>query len=269
MRKLDIGAAISGAFDLYAKNWQLLITLSLLVYAVVGVLVAIFLGVLFTSVTAAAVLSIVLLVLGLLASYLVQGMTILAVADMERGASDISIGSLLGRAQSRLGALIGTSLLAALGIMVGMVLLVVPGIYLMVMWAFVAVIVMLEGISGGTALSRSKEIVSGNGWMMLLLLIIVAVIGGVANGVIGGIVRGISPSLVLDQFLGFVVPGAIVGPFGALVSVLAYRQLTGGVDGGSAAQPAPATTADAAAAPVQPSAPGQSETPPPPASPLS
>jgi hypothetical protein len=275
MRRLDIGAALSGAMDLYAKHWQLLLTLSLTIYGAIGVAMAIILGLLLTGAGAFALFAagMVLIAVGIIANYLVQGMMILAVNDLMTGVQNISVGKLFERATPRMGALFVTSLLAGLGVLVGLIFLVVPGIYLAVMWAFAAPVVMLERRSAGDALGRSKSIVEGNGWAMLGLIVIVGIITSLANKILGGILAGVSPNDVLDQFLRFVVPGAIVGPFSALVSLNAYHQLADGDSGdrGNAVATAPTSIPAAPAQPIahmpaEPTGPIEPELPP---SPLS
>ena len=59
---------------------------------------------------------------------------------------------------SRLGALIWTSILMGLAIMGGLILLVVPGILCMLWFGLAQHVVVLEGLSGGKALGRSRQL---------------------------------------------------------------------------------------------------------------
>jgi hypothetical protein len=90
-----------------------------------------------------------------------------------------TIGAALGRAGSVFAPLLGTSLLAGLLIGLGLVACVVPGIIFAIWYAFVSQVVVLEHLSGGAALSRSKELGSGHVgrlFGLIVLLIIISVI---------------------------------------------------------------------------------------------
>ena len=55
-------------------------------------------------------------------------------------------------------------LLAAVGVALGLLLLVIPGIYLAVRWFFVPQAVVVENARGPAALRRSRELTSGTWW---------------------------------------------------------------------------------------------------------
>ena len=58
--------------------------------------------------------------------------------------------------------LVGTYLLYFLGILLGLALLVIPGLYLLVAWMLATQVVVLEGLAGPKALSRSRELLQGH-----------------------------------------------------------------------------------------------------------
>ncbi len=68
--------------------------------------------------------------------------------------------------------LIGTSMLSGLIILVGLALLVVPGIYLMLCYMLITQVIVLERTYGMAALSRSKELVSGHIGRMLGIMLV-------------------------------------------------------------------------------------------------
>src|SRR5262249_43854125 len=84
----------------------------------------------------------------------------------------VSIGDAFRFALNRFLPLFGTNLLAGLGIVFGLMCC-VPGIYLWVIWAFVSQIVVMENLSGSTALSRSKGLVQGYFWNVFGVLFLV------------------------------------------------------------------------------------------------
>jgi hypothetical protein len=88
-------------------------------------------------------------------------------------------------------ALLGTALLATLGILVGFILLVLPGLYLMVAWQLVTPIVMLEGIAGSPALSRSSDLLRGHLWRAFGIIMLSVIIVALLNSVLPLLVSGI------------------------------------------------------------------------------
>jgi len=79
---------------------------------------------------------------------------------------------------------LGFGILGGLGILLGFILLIVPGIILALMW-YVAVPVMIvekTGVMG--AFGRSAELTSGNKWWILLTVIVLGLIGAVVSALI-------------------------------------------------------------------------------------
>ncbi len=102
---------------------------------------------------------------------------------------ELSAGESYQRAVPRLAGLIGTQILAGIIVVLGFILLIVPGI-IFSLWFYVLVpVVVLEGVSGTTALGRSRELMRGNlgkAFLVGLLAgIVAAIIGGILGFVIG------------------------------------------------------------------------------------
>jgi len=72
-----------------------------------------------------------------------------------------SVGEAMGVAMRRFGSLLGTSLLAIIVIVLGLILFIVPGIFFAIWFAFIAQVVIMEGLGGTAAMSRSKELSTG------------------------------------------------------------------------------------------------------------
>jgi hypothetical protein len=93
----------------------------------------------------------------------------------------VSLGDAFRFALGRFLPLLGTSILASLGIMAGMLACCIPGIYLAIIWAFVSQVVVMEDIAGSTALGRSKDLVEGYFWQVFGVLFVVGLIVGIAS----------------------------------------------------------------------------------------
>jgi hypothetical protein len=94
--------------------------------------------------------------------------------------------------------LLAVSILAGIGVAIGFVLLIIPGLVLMVIWAVVAPVTVLErpGVFG--AFGRSRELVRGNGWnvfgvlvLVFLAVIVISLIAGFASDALGSVGRSL------------------------------------------------------------------------------
>lgn len=106
-----------------------------------------------------------------------------------------SLGECLSVAISRVFPVIAVSILFGLGVALGSILLLVPGVILAIMWSVVVPVTVEEhtGIFG--AFARSRQLTSGARWnifglFLLLLLIMIAI--GIAAGIVSLIVIGTS-----------------------------------------------------------------------------
>jgi hypothetical protein len=93
----------------------------------------------------------------------------------------VSAGSAIRYAFGRLGALIGTSFLVGVIVIIGLALCFVPGIIFALMYAVANQVVMLEGRSGGAAMSRSAELTSGFRGRVFGVIFLVILVTGLLN----------------------------------------------------------------------------------------
>jgi hypothetical protein len=105
---------------------------------------------------------------------LYQGMVVELVQDVQNGRREHSIGELLRSVEPVLLALIGVSILFAFGVGIGLILFIIPGVILLVMWAVVAPVTVLERPGVFAAFGRSRELVRGNGWAVFRVILLVS-----------------------------------------------------------------------------------------------
>jgi hypothetical protein len=118
-------------------------------------------------------------------------------------------------------------LLAALGIALGLFLLVVPGIYLFVRWYFVPQAVVIEGARDAGALRASGRLVTGSWWrtfgmvalVNVLVLLVVAVVGYPFTAAADATDRA------AWALAGRIVATTVTQPFAALFATLLYFDL--------------------------------------------
>jgi hypothetical protein len=244
---LSPSAVIREAWSLYKAHWQHLLPFALVVYLILGVislLLALLLG------WFGALLGSLIGVIGL---FWLQGTLVEAVADIRDGRADLTMGQTFSRAQEHLGRLIGAGLLAGLAIAVGLLLFIVPGLYLMTIWSVIIPVIVLERAAVMDSFGRSRELVSGNGWNAFFVILLSFLILLGAAIVIGILTFWLSGAL--GAFLRNVISNTITAPFVALAWTVMYYRLL------EIKQPA------AAAAAAPPATPAAEPPPPPPAAP--
>lgn len=87
-----------------------------------------------------------------------------------------SIGECLATGLRYVLPLIGLGILVGLGVAIGMLLLIVPGIIAALMWSVAAPVLVVEGVGIGGAISRSQTLTKNHRWAILGLVVIYAII---------------------------------------------------------------------------------------------
>ena len=105
-------------------------------------------------------------------------MVVELVSDVQDGQRDASAGQLLRAVTPVLGKLILVGIVAGIGIAIGFVLIVVPGLILATLWSVAAPVVVLERPAGLRALGRSRELVRGNGWNVFAVILLLVILVG-------------------------------------------------------------------------------------------
>jgi hypothetical protein len=157
-------------------------------------------------------------------SILYQGMVVELVQDVQDGRRDHSVGQLLRSVEPVFWPLVAVSILAGLGIAIGFVLLIVPGLILMVIWSVVAPVIVLERPGVFAAFGRSRELVRGNGWnvfSVIILVFLAVVVVSVAAGLVADSLGSVGRALVQWAVT------AALAPVTALSASVLYFELRG------------------------------------------
>lgn len=203
---------------MYRAHWRHLIPVALVLYVILS-LVTLLLG-------------LILGWLGLIASVLIsivgffwlQGALVEAVADVRDGRADLSIGETFSRVQPRLPALIAAGLLAGIGIAVGFLLLIVPGLILLTWWSLISAVIVLEGAGAGESFGRSRELVRGYGWTCFGVIVATLVLALIVDIILNAILAAVLPDW-LGSYVSSVVVNSITAPFVALAFTIMYFRL--------------------------------------------
>jgi hypothetical protein len=114
---------------------------------------------------------------------LVTALHVVAVQALGRG-EEPDIGGAFRRAAPAFVPAVLVVLLYALAVVVGFVLLVIPGIWLSVRWYFGAQAVAAEARRGTDAFSRSEQLVQGNWWRVFGILLLIGLIAGIPIAIV-------------------------------------------------------------------------------------
>src|SRR5271165_380751 len=175
--RLDVGAVIRRVFDIYVDQASVLMPAAAVVFVITGIVSALL-------VAASSALAVVALLISLVASTLFTGMVVELVADVQDGRRDASVGQLLRAVTPVLGQLILVGIVAGIGIVIGFILVVIPGLILLTIWAVFAPVIVLERPPGLKALGRSRELVRGNGWQVFgVILVLFVGVGVIASAI--------------------------------------------------------------------------------------
>jgi hypothetical protein len=219
--RLDVGGVIGRVFSIYVDQAPVLMPAAAVVFVFSGVLSTVL-------VAAGSGLAVIALLISLVATTLFTGMVVELVSDIQDGRRDSSAGKLLRAATPVLGQLILVGIVAGIGVVIGFILIIVPGLILITIWSVAAPVVVLERPAGLGALGRSRELVRGNGWqvfgVILLLDILVAILAGGVE--LGADSAGTGVGIIVR-----VVLGILTAPLSALAAAVLYfdlRRLAGG-----------------------------------------
>jgi hypothetical protein len=211
---INAGSVIRRTFNIYLDRASVLLPAAVVVFGITGALSAIL-----VAVSPALVY----------ASFLISDMAIMLFTAMVVGLVDVvqdaprtSVGGLLLAVRPVLGELILVGIVAGIGIFVGFILLVVPGLVLATIWSVVAPVVVLERPGGLRALGRSRDLVRGNGWRVFcVIFVLIFLVGLLASGIdIAANTAGADVGLIVRM-----VVGIFTAPLGALAGAVLYVDL--------------------------------------------
>jgi hypothetical protein len=238
--RIEPGRVIGEAFETYRAHAGPLLGGAVIVIGIAGIINGLL------GMTGSLGLVLVGVLIGLAASFLYTGYVVKLVQDVRDGRRDFSVGELFSHAAPYVGTLILNGILAGIAIAIGFVLIIVPGLILLTIWAVIAPSIVVEDKGVFEAFGRSRELVRGNGWnvfgaIVLAFLIVVAV--GLVAGIIGASIGDVG-YVILQA-----VANVLTAPVAALVSSILFFDLGGGRGAATGPEPpAPAAEPPAPAA---------------------
>lgn len=160
-----------------------------------------------------------------LANLVVTGALTYGVLQALRG-SPVSVGALFGRGFSKLGSVFVVSLGFGFFVVLGFLLLFVPGVIALCALYVAIPAVVVEPVAPGEALRRSRALTSGSRWAVLAIALVVGVVTIASLG-ISGLVAVLGGSALPHPFPALVATAILVfaSPLGACAAAVAYHDL--------------------------------------------
>lgn len=230
---LEIGATLSETLRIFGRRF---VPLVLLMAVILVPLSAVGFAAGYTlaanggaTSTNMVILTVITSLISIVASLLGQSAAIVAVVDDLRN-RPFSIGTALSVSLRRLMPILGVTILSTLAIMLGTLLLVIPGFIVMMMFYVAVPVCVVERAGATDSLGRSRSLTKGQRWRIFAVVLIVGIVAAIVGGLITYMasVAGTIPKVIAD-----VIWQTMTTAFGAVLTAVVYyrlRMLKDGVD---------------------------------------
>lgn len=214
-----LSGVLGETWKLYKAHAAHLLVIAFVIYLVAAVLAALL------ALAGGIIGALLGSIIELIAAFLLQAALVKAVQDVRDGRADLSFGETVSAATPYIWPVAGASILAGIAITIGLILLIVPGLFLITIWAVIVPVIVIERSGALASFGRSHQLVRGHGWHVFGTLVLVFLILIVVD-ILLGLVFSALPTLWRTG-LSTVVSGTVIAPFLALVVTLIYYRLSG------------------------------------------
>lgn len=177
---------VSRIWEIYREEFSVLVSTAVALYALQFIVYLLL----------PATVGIVVVLLFWALAILYQGMVVELVQDVQDGKRDHSVRQLIRSVEPVFWPLVGVSILFGLGVGIGFILLIIPGLILLVIWSVVAPVTVLERPGVFNAFRRSHQLVHGNGWnvfgviaIVFVVVFVISILAGLAASGLGAVGR--------------------------------------------------------------------------------
>jgi hypothetical protein len=184
-----VGDVLSRAWNIFTGNILFFLGITSLIYLAIFIAVGAFIALFFFAGASGDMgwligIGIFLAVILFLSLNTIGEAVLLFGAFQRLRGQPLRVGDALQRAFARFFPLVGLGILWSLAIMIGMMLLFVPGVILLCMWAVVVPACIVEGLGPTASLSRSANLTKGYRWKIFGLLVLLTVINAVGSKIV-------------------------------------------------------------------------------------
>lgn len=221
---MSIGIVLDEAWTLYTRFFLRFFAIALVVFVAINLLYALVESAISADNDGAAfLLAIFALVTTVVGTTWLQGAFVYAVQDARDGSFEASLGEVFSRVSSSIAPLLVAGLLAGLGIAVGLILLIVPGLFLLTIWAVIAPVIVIEKRRALESFGRSRELVRGHGWTVFGIVLITGLLSAIASTLLQAAFSFLPR--FFEVLVGSTVAQAVVAPFSAIALAITYFRL--------------------------------------------
>ncbi len=218
-----LSGVLDEAWRMYRAHARHLLTISFVIYVVTAIIAGLL-----------ALFGLIGLFLGeiveVVAAFLLQAALVKAVQDEKSGRADMSVSGTVSAVTPYIGPIAVASILAGIAITIGLALVIVPGLWLITIWAVIVPVIVIERSGALDSFGRSRQLVRGHGWHVFGTLVLAFLILIVVDIALDAIFAALPT--ILGHFLSNLVAGTLVAPFIALVVTLIYYRLVAAQGGG-------------------------------------
>ena len=223
-----LSGVLDEAWRMYKTFARHLLTIAFVIYLIAAIITAL-------VALAGGLVGILLATLvSIVALFVLQATLVKAVQDVRDGHADLSIGQTVREAGPSIASVALAGILAGIAITIGLYLVIVPGLFLITIWAVIVPVIVIERSAALASFGRSRELVRGHGWHVFGTLVLVFFIM-VAVNIILNLAFHALPHVWGDG-LSSIISGTLIAPFVAIVVTLVYYRLVGS-SGPAAADP--------------------------------
>ena len=232
-RPMRIGEILGTGFQLYRRHWRTLLAIAAVVVVPITLLHYLFgdlvrtqgettrNGVVETASWSVGIAGLVAALAGVLMYLVLTGAITRAVAAEVAG-EDPSVEQSYRFGFHRLGSVLLVSVLVGLAVVGGLILFIIPGIYIGVRLCVSIEALVVEGRRGTEAMGRSWGLVGGHWWHAFGTLVVGGLLTGIVNAVI---TTPFGNTGWFVQAVAAAVATVVTLPYSALVGVLLYLDL--------------------------------------------
>jgi hypothetical protein len=251
--RISVGEVLSETFSIYGQNWAPLIGSAIVVFAIVGLAAGLVQSV------GGVVLGVIAAIIRLVGYALYTGFVVRLVQDVRDGRRDQTIGDLFSAASPAIVALIAFGILFGIGVGIGFILLIVPGLILLTFWSLGAPAIVIEDAGPIDAFGRSWRLVRGDAWSVFGVLLVIFLIVLAVQIVLAAIATPIGDAALV---IAAIVSTAITAPAFSLAASVMYFDLSGAAPAAAAAPGEPPPPSEPPPASEPPPSGGPSAPPP-------
>ena len=235
LRPLTVGELLDRTFTYYRRRFVLFVGIAAIPSAIaLAFQLARLYGTFSNSMATTAVLGLVSLIVSVVTGTFVHGATVVAVSQLQLE-QDTNIAEAFAAIRPLVGELFIIGLNVGLRVMLGLLLLIVPGVIWALSYSVAVPVAILEGTNVSDSLSRSSELTRGGRgriFVIYCLFFVLTMVGGAVWPVITGLVAAarsvpLQPAhlpmwaQLVSQFGAFVTQ-SLIGPITTIALTLVY-----------------------------------------------